>query len=113
MANSLKKRHVGHFCPPGEHGRVKTLLDIGGPCNYETPRAKNFKNWSTFGPNLEKRLNIHLKCPPRFVLGKSPSRISMSEVTRTAKSSYLANQKPHREFKDSFEMVRIRATTFT
>ena len=40
MANALKKRHVGHFCPPGEHGRVKTLLDIGGPCNYETPREE-------------------------------------------------------------------------
>ena len=50
---------------------------------------------------------------PRFVLGKSPCRISLSEVTRTGKSSYLANQKVHREFKDSFELVRIRATTFT
>jgi hypothetical protein len=37
----------------------------------------------------------------------------LSEVTRTGKSSYLANQKAHREFKDSFEIVGIRATTFT
>jgi hypothetical protein len=36
--NALKKQHVGHFCPPGEHGRVKRLLDIGGPCNYGAPR---------------------------------------------------------------------------
>jgi hypothetical protein len=38
MANALKKQQVGHFCHPGEHGRVKTLLDIGQPCNYGTPR---------------------------------------------------------------------------
>jgi hypothetical protein len=34
-------------------------------------------------------------------------------VIRTGKSSYLANQKAHRGFKDSFELVGIRATTFT
>jgi len=39
--------------------------------------------------------------------------ISLSEVIRTGISSYLANQKAHREFKDSFETVGIRATTFT
>ena len=38
IANALKKRHIGHFCPLGEHGRVKTLLDIGRPYNYGTPR---------------------------------------------------------------------------
>jgi len=40
MANALKKLHVGHFCHPGEHGRVETLLDIGRPCNYDTPREE-------------------------------------------------------------------------
>jgi len=30
-----------------------------------------------------------------------------------AKLSYLANQKAHREFKNSFEFVGIRATRFT
>ena len=50
---------------------------------------------------------------PKFVLGKSFCRIILSEVTRTGKTSYLANQKAHREFKDSFQIVRIRATTFT
>jgi hypothetical protein len=54
-----------------------------------------------------------LESPPRFILGKSPCRISLSEVIRTVKSSYLANQTAHREFKDSFEIVRIRATMFT
>ena len=29
------------------------------------------------------------------------------------KSSYLANQKAHRGFKNNFEFVGIRATTFT
>ena len=48
-----------------------------------------------------------------FVLGKSPCKISLSEVTRTGKSSYLANQMAHREFKDSFEIVGIWATMFT
>jgi hypothetical protein len=38
IAKALKKQHVGHFCHPNEHGRDKTLLDIGRPCNYETPR---------------------------------------------------------------------------
>ena len=54
-----------------------------------------------------------MECPPRFVFGKSPCRISLSEVTRTIKLSYLANQKAHREFKDSFEIVGIWATIFT
>ena len=54
-----------------------------------------------------------MECLPKFVIGKSPSRISVSEVIRTGKSSYLANQMAHRGFKDSFELVRIRATTFT
>ena len=31
----------------------------------------------------------------------------------TGKSSYLANQKAHRGLKDSFDIVGIRATTFT
>jgi len=48
-----------------------------------------------------------------FVLCKSPCTSSLSEVTRRGKSSYLANQKAHRRFKDSFELVGIRATTFT
>jgi len=60
-----------------------------------------------------KKIEIHLECPPRVVFGKSPSRISLSEVTRTGKSSYLAIQKAHRRFKDSFRIVGIRATTFT
>ena len=34
-------------------------------------------------------------------------------MIRTGKSAYLANQKAHREFKDSFEFVGIWATTFT
>jgi len=38
LAKALKKQHVGHFCHPSEHGRVKTLLDIGRPCNYGIPR---------------------------------------------------------------------------
>ena len=38
IAKALKKQNVGHFCHPGEHGRVKTLLDIGQHCNYGTPR---------------------------------------------------------------------------
>ena len=54
-----------------------------------------------------------MESPPRFVLGKSPCRILFSEVIRTGKSSYLANQKAHRGFKDSFKLVGIRATTFT
>jgi len=53
-----------------------------------------------------------LECPPKFVLGKRPCRISFSEVIRTGKSSYLAIQKAHRRFKDSFELAEIRATTF-
>ena len=48
-----------------------------------------------------------------FVLGKSPCRISLSEVIRTGKASYLGNQKAHRKFKDLFEILRIRATMFT
>jgi len=54
-----------------------------------------------------------MESPPRFVLGKNPCRISLSDVIQTGKSSYLANQKTHRKFKDSFEIVGIRATTFT
>jgi hypothetical protein len=34
-------------------------------------------------------------------------------VIQTGKSSYLTNQKAHRGFKDSFELVGIRATAFT
>jgi len=34
-------------------------------------------------------------------------------VTQTAKLSYLANKKAHREIKDSIELVGIRATMFT
>jgi len=50
MANALKKRHVGHFCPPGEHGRVETLLDIGRPCDFGTPRKLDqwFLRYSNF-----------------------------------------------------------------
>jgi len=48
----------------------------------------------------------HLASPPRFVLGKSPCKISWSEVIRTGKSSYFANQKAHRQFKDSFDGVK-------
>jgi hypothetical protein len=33
-----KKKHVGHFCHPSEHGRVKTLLDFGLPCKFRTLR---------------------------------------------------------------------------
>ena len=39
--------------------------------------------------------------------------ISLSNLTKTVKSLFLTNQKPHRENKVSFEVVRIRATTFT
>ena len=34
-------------------------------------------------------------------------------MIRTGKSSYLAKQEAHRRFKDSFELVMIRATMFT
>jgi len=54
-----------------------------------------------------------LECPPKFILDKSPCRISFSEVIRTGKLSYLENQKAQRGFKDSFELVGIRATMFT
>jgi len=39
--------------------------------------------------------------------------LSQKTLKGFAISSYLTNQKIHREFKDSFELVRIRARMFT
>ena len=56
---------------------------------------------------------IGLESPHGLVLVKSACSISLSEVTRTGKSSSFANQKAHGKFKNSYELVGTRATTFT
>ena len=68
MANALKKRHVGHFCHPGEHGRVKKLLDIGWLCNYGTPREEI----SRIGQRLAKKDENPLGVPTKVRAWQKP-----------------------------------------
>ena len=75
IAKALKKLHVGHFCHPGEHKRVKTLLDIGRLCNYGTPRegisrigqrlARHGMTWSRWGHQYRRMYPRGLLCYQR------------------------------------------------
>ena len=62
------------------------------------------------GADLAKMLKNSLGKPTEVLTYLSTS---LSNLTKTVKSSFLMNQKPHRENKVSFEVVRIRATAFT
>ena len=63
--------------------------------------------------NLQKHEKIWSEGLLRFVLVKSTVRISSPNCSKTLETSFLRNQTSYRGFKDSFELVGIRATDFT
>jgi hypothetical protein len=63
--------------------------------------------------NLQKHEKIWSESPLRFVVVKSTGRISSPNCSKTLALPFLHNQTSYRRFKDSFELVGIRATDFT
>ncbi len=113
---------VGHFYHVIEHSRVKLPSVLGSLCKYQTLCMGGLNPLQFFEALANTRhhakefwqsVKVCLSSTKIWLRSLVRCWISLSNLTWMAKSPFLKNQKSLREFKACFELVRLRATTFT